>query len=157
MSAIISPCGLYRYALWRQWDSMAVPLILWLMLNPSKADASINDPTVVRCINFSTDFGFGRMAVANLYALRSTNPAALRTATAPIGPENDAHIDRLVAEADMIVCAWGSHGKFRNRGDIVLRRIRGAGKVARCLRMTKSGQPEHPLYLPGALRPIAMP
>lgn len=153
MSATISACGTYRYDLFRQWDGMAVPLILWLMLNPSKADASINDPTIVRCVNFSTDFGFGRMAVANLFALRSTDPAALKTASAPIGPENDAYLDRLIAQADMIVCAWGAHGKFRNRGDNVLRRIRAAGKIPYCLRMTKGGQPEHPLYLPAALRP----
>lgn len=153
MSATISACEQYRYDLWREWDSN-LPLVVWLMLNPSKADATINDPTIVRCVNFSTTWQFGRLAVANLFALRSTDPAALKTHSAPIGPENDQHIDRLISGADLIVCAWGAHGKFRNRGDAVLRKIKAAGKVAHCLRMTKGGQPEHPLYLPGDLRPV---
>lgn len=155
MSAAFSACGTYRYNLWREWD-FSLPIVAWIMLNGSTADGSTNDPTIVRCINFSTDAGFGRMVVGNLFGLKSTDPAALKTHSAPIGPENDFYLDMIIRDVDMIICAWGSHGKFRNRGDNVLRRIRAAGKTPHCLRMTKSGQPEHPLYLPGNLRPVPM-
>lgn len=153
MSATISACGQYRYDLWRHWN-LDLPLVAWLMVNPSTATAETTDPTITRCVNFSTSWGFGRMVVGNLFALRSTDPAALKTHSAPIGPENDFYLDRIISDADTIVCAWGAHGKFRNRGDAVLRRIKAEGKIAHCLRLTKTGQPEHPLYLPAILRPI---
>jgi hypothetical protein len=153
MTATISPCGQYRYDLWRHWN-LDLPLIAWIMVNPSTATADTTDPTITRCVNFSTSWGFGRMVVGNLFALRSTDPAALKTHSAPIGPENDFYLDRIISDADLIVCAWGTHGKFRNRGDAVLRRIRAAGRVPHCLSRTKGGQPQHPLYLPSDLKAV---
>ena len=155
MSATISTCGQYRYTLERSWADPC-RWMAFIMLNPSTADAELDDPTIRRCRRFAEDFGFSGFVVGNLFALRSTDPAVMKAHNAPIGPENDAYLDKLIQQADLIVCAWGAHGKFRNRGDNVLRRIRAAGKTPHCLRMTKAGQPEHPLYLPGELRPIPM-
>lgn len=155
MSATISACGQYRYDLWRTWNP-AWPLMAFIMLNPSTADAEIDDPTIRRCIQFAKDEGCGRIVVGNLFAYRSTDPAALKLCSAPIGPANDTMLESIMNAADIIVCAWGAHGKFRNRGDIVLRQIKARGKVPHCLRLTKRGQPEHPLYLPSALRPFPM-
>lgn len=43
----MSEDGRYRYRLWRQWDRG--PVMAWIMLNPSTADAHTDDPTTRRC------------------------------------------------------------------------------------------------------------
>lgn len=151
--AVLSPCRLYRYALWRRWADG--PQVLWVMLNPSTADETEDDPTIRRCIAFSESWGFGALAVANLFALRSTDPKALyHCGDDPIGTENDAWLGRLATESSLIVAAWGNHGSCCDR-DIVVRALldnpRGTLKV---LRLTAQGQPSHPLYLPTGLDPI---
>src|ERR1051326_5628436 len=86
--ALFSPCGLFRYRLWRHWTPGMPPLV-FVMLNPSTADAEKNDPTVERCERRAKAGGFGGGEVVNLFALRSTDPKALYSAADPIGPEND--------------------------------------------------------------------
>jgi hypothetical protein len=51
MSATIASDGLYRYSL-SIWSDR-LPRIGFIMLNPSTADATKNDPTIRRCINFA--------------------------------------------------------------------------------------------------------
>jgi len=147
-----SGCGLYRYSLWRAWgDSRNT--ILWIMLNPSRADhLGNNDPTIERCERRSVAWGFGRMEVVNLFALRSPYPKALREAHDPIGPLNDAGIAGGAAQASMILCAWGAHGVLRGRAGEV--RTLLADKPLHCLGMTRAGEPAHPLYLPYDRMPI---
>ena len=79
MSAIISPCGTYRYLLKQVAESMSpmTSTALFVMLNPSTADATLDDPTIRRCRGFAKLWDCNGLAVANLYALRSTDPAAL--------------------------------------------------------------------------------
>ena len=77
-AAIISPCGQFRYWLRRQWGGDGT--LLYVMLNPSTADADVDDATVRRCIRFARDHGFGAMEVVNLFAHRATKPADLRAA-----------------------------------------------------------------------------
>ena len=85
--ATFSPCRRYRYTLWRQWDER--PPATFIMLNPSTADETANDPTVERCQRRAQAMGYGGVRVANIFALRSTDPRALYTAEDPVGPEND--------------------------------------------------------------------
>ena len=59
--ALLSPCGCYRYALWRRWEPG--PQVLFIMLNPSTADELTDDPTIRRCIGFARSWGFGSLAV----------------------------------------------------------------------------------------------
>jgi hypothetical protein len=157
-SDVISPCGRYRYRLDpRRWS--AGPVLLWLMLNPSKATAVVPDPTKTRVVTFSRDAGYGACMIGNLYAWRSTDPKALRAAgDLAIGPENDGHIRRMLAECDAVVCAWGGSlpPSGRARASDVLALVRSAGHVPLALRVTKGGQPAHPLYLPGRLRPVPL-
>ena len=124
--------------------------VAFVMLNPSMADASHDDPTVRRCVNFARAWDFARLVVVNLFALVATDPAALRTHPDPVGPDNDAAIDRAVREVDVVVCAWGVHGALRNRAADVLARI----PRPYALRVAKGGEPAHPLYLPGGLWPV---
>jgi hypothetical protein len=147
-----SPCGRYRYSLWRAWDP-ARRTILWVMLNPSTADhLGNNDPTIERCERRSVALGFGRMEVVNLFALRSPYPKALRREAAPVGPDNDRHIVEAAAGADLIVCAWGTLGAFAARSAEVKALL--ARHTLHCLGLTFSGEPAHPLYLPYSRTPI---
>ena len=159
-AADLSPCGRYRYSLTRIWDDdERKGHVLWIMLNPSTADASCDDPTIRRCIGFSRAWRCGGMAVVNLFALRSPHPAHLLAAEDPVGPDNDAHIRRLLGEyrrrQDTIVAAWGgggNHRRLRGRRDAVLR-ILPVDEI-RCLNITASGDPLHPLYARGGLAPV---
>ena len=148
-AARISECGLYRYTLDRAWSRGRK--VNWVMLNPSKADASRDDPTLKRIIRFSRDWGFGSLVVTNLFALRSTDPEALRAAPDPVGPENDDTIMRTAEAADVVCCAWGAHPMTILRGPHVAGRFRAAGILPRCLGLTANGSPLHPLRLPTSL------
>jgi len=153
--AAYSACGLYRYSLWRDRSAAGATArtILWIMLNPSRADhLGNNDPTIERCERRSAAWGFQRMEVVNLFGLRSPYPKALGLAADPVGPENDAAIAARAADADMILCAWGAHGALVGRGDAV--RLLLAGRNLHCLGMTKAGEPAHPLYLPYDRGPV---
>ena len=148
MSAIISPCGAYRYLLKRQAESMA-PMkstALFIMLNPSIADATLDDPTVRRCRGFAKLWDCNGLAVANLYALRSTNPAALWAHHDPVGPDNDDYLWIIARECGDVVCAWGSNAKPQ-RAARVARILIDAGARLWCLGTTKDGSPRHPLYV----------
>jgi hypothetical protein len=144
--AIFSPCGQYRYRLWRTWNAHR-PTITFVMLNPSTADDARNDPTVERCQRRAQAMGYGGLRVANVFALRSTDPAALYAAEDPVGPDNDAAILALAGEAALVVCAWGTHGQLRGRGQAVLRLLRSAGARAHHLGLNADGTPKHPLYV----------
>jgi hypothetical protein len=83
------------------------------MLNPSTADASQDDPTIRRCIGFARQWGCGRLVVLNLFAFRATDPADLKRAADPVGPENRAWFDRTLVDdlvGGPVVCGWGVHG-----------------------------------------------
>lgn len=159
-SAVFSDCGTYRYELARGLSGGSLlnraTTCLFVMLNPSTASATEDDPTIRRCIGYAERWGHGRLVVANLFAFRSTDPKALAGDPEPVGPENDAAILRLAREASTVVCAWGAHGAYMGRGREVVRMLRGAGVEPLCLSQTKAGHPGHPLYLAGKLDPVAM-
>lgn len=147
-SADLSADGMYRYSLTRRWSPVPVPQFdLWIMLNPSTADAEQDDPTIRRCIAFSRSWGADGLRVVNLFALRSTDPALLSRHPDPVGPDNDAtlrsmaHVTRQLG--GRVVCAWGAHPMAAERARTV-RRLIGA---AVCLGTTKAGAPRHPLYV----------
>jgi hypothetical protein len=151
-SAVFSPDGHYRYRLERDFERPG-PVHVWGMLNPSTADADRNDPTVSRCTRYSYTWGASRLVVVNLYGYRATDPRALARAADPIGPANDQHIAAAVAEAELVICAWGAHGK--RRGQVVGLSLVAAGMRDKlhALALTKTGAPRHPLYLRADLRP----
>lgn len=148
-SAVLSDDGAYRYRLTRIWDD-TLPLAVWIMLNPSTADATVDDPTVRRVQRFSTGFGFdvGGVEVVNLYAYRATRPADLWLADDPVGPENDAHLDELLTSGGPVVAAWGANAR-PDRVDQVARLAWVRGVELNCLGTTKDGAPRHPLYVRG--------
>jgi len=135
----------YRYALGRRWSEG--PSILFIMLNPSTADEKVLDPTVRRCRTFAEKWGFGTLLVANLYALRSTDPKGLDEADDPVGPQNDMWIKNLAEQAACIVVAWGAL-KWAQRREEPVRNLLNSATLY-CLGTTKQGHPRHPLYVHG--------
>lgn len=153
MKTIFSPDRIYRYTLYREWGTG--PVVNFICLNPSTADEERNDPTVRRCIGYARDWGFDRMMVTNIFALRSTDPSVLKTHPEPIGAENNAWIERMARSSDLIVCAWG--GIATERGDFIKHRL--SSLLLHYLRLTpaterKHAFPHHPLYLPKSLKPV---
>ena len=111
--AIISECNLYRYELHRIWDK-SKPKVLFIMLNPSTADAMNDDATTIRCVNYAKRWGFGSMMIGNIYPYRAKSPRRL-TAWKTFGErysvfkENQQHVEMMIDTADLIVCAWGGN------------------------------------------------
>jgi hypothetical protein len=144
--AVISPCGSYRYVLTRTWDEGLLPAC-FIGLNPSVADATVDDPTIRRMVGFARGWGCGGIRVVNLFAFRATDPKAMRAAWDPVGPDNDWVLSEASRECSPLVAAWGVHGTFRARDEAVKGILRDAGVSLRCLGLTKGGYPKHPLYL----------
>lgn len=147
--AIFSPCHNYRYALWRIWKPDQ-PYILFIGLNPSKADAQRNDPTIRRCIGFAKQWGYGGVYVTNLFSWRTCYPKMLKATPDPIGPETDDWMLHLKKGAHAVVACWGNHGGWGDRHQSVIAMF----PQLYCLKLTKQGYPAHPLYLPYTIKPI---
>lgn len=155
--ASFSPCGRYRYQLRRYvgpWERACV----FVMLNPSTADAEADDPTIRRCKTFAADWRCGQLVVVNLFAWRATQPSELASVADPVGPENDRAIAAAIDLAmhrgplgiGLVVAAWGADGSRHGRAASVIKAMRAKGALPQCLGVTASGQPRHPLYLAGA-------
>ena len=146
--AYISSCGHYRYSLWRQWAPG--PHVMFIGLNPSTADGTIDDPTIKRCIGFARAWGYAGLMMTNLFAWRDTKPRNMLAVNDPIGPENDRVLRVEYAKAALTVAAWGEHGRHAGRNNAVQSLL----PHLHYLRLTKDGHPSHPLYLPASLRPV---
>jgi hypothetical protein len=164
--AELSECGRYRYTLERAWAQLP-RYVLWLMLNPSTADAAKDDATIRRCIGYARAWGYTGILVGNLYAWRSTSPRGLLYAGAagsdPIGPENDRHVRGLVTRAELVVCAWGQTGPLTEARQRVLQILRPRRHGGDCphephaLKFNANGEPAHPLRLAAKLQPAHWP
>ncbi len=153
--ARFSACRRWRYLLWRRWDA-SLPVANFLMLNPSTADEFKLDPSCTRARVYAERWGFGSLIVTNLFGWRATDPRDMKAAKDPVGRGNNGAIVRAAREAAIVVCAWGNHGAHLGRSASVLRLLRDAGVKLHALRMNGDGEPAHPLYLPGDLKPIEL-
>jgi hypothetical protein len=146
-SAVISSCGLYRYHLYRQVGDGG-PVVTFIMLNPSRADREVDDPTIRKVMGFCRRWDCGELHVVNLFAFCATRPADLQHAVDPVGPENRDWVRQSVALAcdGLVICAWGRHGTFMGQDEIVLGWIADLCRPT-CLGMTRDGHPRHPLYV----------
>jgi hypothetical protein len=156
--AILSECRTYRYRLERQIAPVFATLrpILFVMLNPSTADADVDDPTIRKCMGFSRRWGCTHLTVVNLFALRATTPTELRRHPDPVGPLNDEYIRHAVQQhherCATIIAAWGADAFARARARFVLRSF---GPFD-CLGLNTDGSPRHPLYLPYRSRVVGV-
>lgn len=149
-SAIISPCGTYRYNLTRTVQAQGVRASI-IMVNPSTADAIENDQTIKKCIGFSERNGWREFTVVNKFAFRATDVRELHDADDPIGPFNDAFILAALMSSDVTLVAWGRLAKIPIR---LWRRWRDIYTLAQqvqrplyCLGVCADGHPRHPQML----------
>ena len=152
-TAVVSPCGRYRYSLHRDWRGLfPAPSMCWIMLNPSTADGREDDPTIRRCLRFAEAHGCGSLTVVNLFAFRATDPDRLKDLSREerTGPDNDAAIVAAVREAAYVVAAWGACKFAAVRAkQVVDDLIQPMGdRPLICLGTLKGGAPRHPLYVP---------
>ncbi len=158
--AVLSDDLRYRYSLWRTWDATK-PAVLFVMLNPSTADADVDDPTIRRCIGFARRWGYGGIYVWNLYGYRATDPAELDAADDPIGRENEDHLWEILQDGNVgrIIAAWGAkpgRGRYVHR-EISVRYGPLYDREVHALGLTKDGHPRHPLYVRGDVEPVLYP
>lgn len=156
-TAILSTDLNYRYVLERVWDE-DLPMLMWVMLNPSTADGTKDDPTIRRCVGFAKTYGMGSIRVLNLYALRATDPAELAKVSLEerVGPENDillaADLYAMNDRAGLVIAAWGTKAE-PERVDWYREHSYGSW----CLGFNADGSPKHPLYVPSATALSAWP
>lgn len=167
--AEFSADGRFRYLLWRVWDE-SKPVLNVIGCNPSKATATETDPTLTRLLAFAKSWGYGRLSLTNAFAFISTDfrglkkewarwqhaPLGARSDTV-IGPENEMWLFLTAKQSDMVICAWGRHAEFLNRGpalELALRAELGEAKPLHCIALSQDAStPLHPLYLRGDLKP----
>jgi len=146
--ASFSSCGRYRYKLWRIWDD-SKPIAMFVGLNPSTADETNDDPTVAKCQRYARQWGYGGIYMANIFAYRATDPSVMKEATDPVGPDNDISLIAMASTASIVIAAWGNHGSHKGRSQCIRKLLTDLY----FLKMNKSGEPAHPLYLKGTLTP----
>lgn len=148
-TAVISPCGLYRYRLTRTWNGQLDPLV-FVMLNPSTADAHVDDPTIRRCIGYAKREWCGGIVVVNLMAYRATKPNVLPKVDDPVGSANLDMLMVTLAGLDRAVVAWGGHRSARMpfaRPSIEM--VASCVDEMVCLGISENnGSPHHPLMQP---------
>ena len=155
-SAVISEDGKYRYHLRRQLPNLGSRVATFIMLNPSTADHFVDDPTIRKCLGFCRRWGCGELQVVNLFGMRATDPADMRRADDPVGPDNREWVLRAVeatlsiyepANRGLVVCAWGTHGFYLGQNRTLLGWIEDICEPV-ALGLTRDGHPRHPLYVP---------
>lgn len=150
--ATFSPCRRYRYQLIRRWGHRETFPIC--MLNGSTANATDNDPTITRVINFAKLEGCDAIDVRNAHAYAATESKELKLVADPYGPDNIQWLERMAEEYDWIVVAWGALAKFPDPKHAirVLEILISHGSDLYCLGTNNDGSPKHPLYLPAHIR-----
>lgn len=150
----------HRYGLGRIWNPSR-SVVVWVMLNPSTADAFKLDPTVARCRTRAEGWGAGGIVVLNAFGLRSTNPKGLRAVADPVGVDNDAVARWLLGPAGpytvaRVILGWGANPTLvkTGRGRDMLALLAELGIRPACLKVTDKGFPQHPLYVGYDQQPV---
>ncbi|MBD1394277.1 DUF1643 domain-containing protein [Mucilaginibacter glaciei] len=146
-SAIFSPCGMYRYLLFRHWNREK-PFVIFIGLNPSTATQSKDDPTIRRVKKLAADWGYGGVCMMNLFAFISPYPEDLKTCADAIG-ENNTYLRMACALGVDVIFSWGAFD-VKDRASEVIKMF----PRAKALIINKDGSPRHPLYVPGNVKPV---
>ena len=145
--ATLSPNGVYRWTLSRRWGDGDD--VLWIMLNPSTADATKDDPTIQRIVRFSDGWGYGGLCVVNLYPYRTSDPAACRRWVEALDDpdamyQNAEIIAQIAPRSALTLAAWGAAPWAQTWAKGLIADWMGAAKL-HCLGKAANGAPKHPL------------
>jgi hypothetical protein len=145
--AAFDAAGTHRFALTRRWDTGG-RTALFVMLNPSTADAATDDATLRRCTSAARRTGHNALVVCNLFTAIATDPDALIGHQTPAGPLADDALTVLPRLADTVIVAWGTrHSTLHGRAATVLRILRDQQLALHCLGTNRDGSPKHPVRL----------
>jgi len=156
ITCVLNATRTHRYLLSHVWDE-CIPPMVWIMLNPSIANANQNDPTFSRCLHHSRQREAGGTVVVNLFALIATDHRKLINHPDAVGKFNDLVLTTLIPPNPWLVCAWGA-SKFAEPRAVAVTQLL-ANYPMWCLGTNENGSPKHPLYLPynGRLEPYTPP
>lgn len=151
--AELSADGEHRLLLGRVWDD-DLPLVAFIGLNPSTADATEDDPTIRRCIGLARAWGYGGVLVANLFTFRAADPRLLAACKTPLIFGADNALRDVAGRGALVIEAWGGHAMASSTGRDRHVRALLAGRAPRAvLGLTQDGAPRHPLYAPAGTVP----
>jgi hypothetical protein len=171
----LSPCGHYRYWLSRFWDDDTLPIeglrlvvdnsaksgiqpyALWIGMNPSTAEADIDDPTIRKEMHFTRAMGLSGYIKCNVMDYRATYPMELQAlGVKPCSDENHTTIAKMARHAEVIIAAWGALNRpVKNFATSVALMLSGYELL--CMGTNKDGSPKHPLYLANTTEPQIWP
>ena len=132
----------YRYSLWRIWDKEK-PLVMFIGLNPSTANANDDDPTIRRVKRFAFDWGFGGVYMMNLFSYVTPYPDELVLTDVSHEIVNDFQLKQVAKHCSEIIFAWGSFKEAKERAEKINVMFPGAKALA----INNDGSPKHPLYV----------
>ena len=159
---LFSRCGSYRWILKREL-LIGKKTVVFLGLNPSKANSFNNDRTLSRIINFCSRWNYKNIYIINLFGLISKSSSRLSKSKDPIGGNNDLitlmtlQFWRKNINCDLWL-GWGDKGQLYGRDRVVLKLIKNMSnlnpnennqfKRVFSLGFSSKGNPRHPLYMP---------
>lgn len=139
-----------RYSLFRKWSDK--PITVWIMLNPSVADEKRDDKTILKCIKFSKNWGYGGLYVINLCSDINTCPketiSKLNT-NQEIDSISLSYMVDVIKNSKTVYCAWGFGISAPKWLTTILK-----NKTTKALALSKLATPKHPLYLDSKLIPV---
>lgn len=140
------PNNCYRYLLTHQWGGNSAPTMLFAMMNPSGADISRGDMTVLKTSRIAQRHGCGGQIIVNACAYRAVSPTALLGCEDPAGPDNLDTIRRAAERATWIVVAHGNLPRgLQHHAYRMLDVLCSVRKPLYVLGLTGDGVPMHPL------------
>jgi hypothetical protein len=151
--ATISECGKYRYTLTRSWKKGNK--VIFIGLNPSTADGTLDDATIRKLKGFTYRWGYTGFIILNLFAIRSRNPTVISVLQQrkgdPIGPENIEYLKQFANMEDYakVVFMWGDKvpRAYTDWVSTVRKIFRKKSRKIWCFGITQKGNPRHPLML----------
>ena len=148
--ASFSADGRYRQ-LMRRWTGESFPdrYMLFIGMNPSTADGTVNDPTCAREWTFAVREGYQAMVKANVGDYRATDPKMLLVpGVVAVSAANIPAIRQAAAGADLVVLCHGKLNKaLAPAGKALVEALKADGVELWCFGTNGDGSPKHPLYL----------
>ena len=144
--AVFSGCGQNRYWLRRNLTGNTGKHVLWIMMNPSRANETSNDATTTMTTNISRRHGYDVHGVVNLSSVIEADSTKLTANDGAADSLNDQAISRALSwitrQRGDVVIAWGASKHLKQREAQVLRQLRRHTLL--CLGHNADGSPRFP-------------